>query len=141
VGTWCSGITPAQHAGGPGFNPQCVHLHVECMPALATHAAGRGEILHPSAYPPIRPALCLHPHLPHPPLRGYLLMCYVRCDLGVVCWDSLAEWSKALAPGASPQGRGFEPHSCHYSHLLLCQQTCAARAPPHGSLPNMALAG
>ena len=26
--------------------------------------------------------------------------------------DSLAEWSKALAPGASPQGRGFEPHSC-----------------------------
>jgi hypothetical protein len=31
------------------------------------------------------------------------------------CWqrDSLAEWSKALASGASPQGRGFEPHSCH----------------------------
>ena len=26
-GTWCSGITPAQHAGGPGFNPQCVHVH------------------------------------------------------------------------------------------------------------------
>ena len=25
-GTWCSGITPAQHAGGPGLNPQCVHL-------------------------------------------------------------------------------------------------------------------
>jgi hypothetical protein len=25
-GTWCSGITPAQHAGGPGFNPQCVHI-------------------------------------------------------------------------------------------------------------------
>ena len=24
-GTWCSGITTAQHAGGPGFNPQCVH--------------------------------------------------------------------------------------------------------------------
>ena len=27
--------------------------------------------------------------------------------------DSLAERSKALASGASPQGRGFEPHSCH----------------------------
>ena len=26
--------------------------------------------------------------------------------------DSLAEWSKALASGASPQGRGLEPHSC-----------------------------
>ena len=30
--------------------------------------------------------------------------------------DSLAEWSKALASGASPQGRGFEPHSCQVSH-------------------------
>ena len=28
-------------------------------------------------------------------------------------YDSLAEWSKALASGASPQGRGLEPHSCH----------------------------
>ena len=28
--------------------------------------------------------------------------------------DGLAEWSKALASGASPQGRGFEPHSCHF---------------------------
>ena len=26
TGTWCSGITPAQHAGGPGFNPQRVHF-------------------------------------------------------------------------------------------------------------------
>ena len=26
-GTWCSGITPAQHAGGPGLNPQRVHLY------------------------------------------------------------------------------------------------------------------
>ena len=26
TGTWCSGITPAQHAGGPGFNPQCVQF-------------------------------------------------------------------------------------------------------------------
>ena len=25
LGTWCSGITSAQHAGGPGFNPQRVH--------------------------------------------------------------------------------------------------------------------
>ena len=25
-GTWCSGITPAQHAGGSGLNPQCVHI-------------------------------------------------------------------------------------------------------------------
>ena len=34
-----------------------------------------------------------------------------------ICQDSLAEWSKALASGASPQGRGFEPHSCHSDTL------------------------
>ena len=27
--------------------------------------------------------------------------------------DNLAEQSKAVAKGAIPQGRGFEPHSCH----------------------------
>ena len=26
LGTWCSGITPALHAEGPGFNPQSVHF-------------------------------------------------------------------------------------------------------------------
>ena len=38
-----------------------------------------------------------------------------RC--GCAEHDSLAEWSKALAQGASPQGRGFEPHSCHFDNL------------------------
>ena len=36
--------------------------------------------------------------------------------------DSLAEWSKAPALGAGPQGRGFESHSCHIiapSRVLL----------------------
>ena len=32
-------------------------------------------------------------------------------DVG--CHDSLAERSKAVAQGAIPKGRGFEPHSCH----------------------------
>ena len=50
-------------------------------------------------------------------------------DFASLCkQDSLAEWSKALASGASPQGRGFEPHSCHChvplkGHLCVdCQQ-------------------
>jgi hypothetical protein len=38
VGTWCSGITPAQHAGGPGFNPQCVHFLP--LPGLLIDACG-----------------------------------------------------------------------------------------------------
>ena len=27
-GSWCSGITPAQHARGPGFNPRPVHVRL-----------------------------------------------------------------------------------------------------------------
>ena len=38
--------------------------------------------------------------------------------------DSLAEWSKALAQGASPQGRGLEPHSCHVGCTV--QLSCAS---------------
>ena len=38
---------------------------------------------------------------------------YVFTDLRYS--DSVAEWSKALASGASPQGRGLEPHRCQRS--------------------------
>ena len=46
MGTWCSGITPAQHAGGPGFNPQCVQFAAKLaltVPALLRFATWRGE--------------------------------------------------------------------------------------------------
>ena len=33
--------------------------------------------------------------------------------------DSLAERSKAVAQGAIPKGRGFEPHSCHFPDSFL----------------------
>ena len=41
--------------------------------------------------------------------------------------DTLAEWSKALASGASPQGRGFEPHGCHFVFAIIC--VCVPFAP------------
>ena len=40
--------------------------------------------------------------------------------------DSLAEWSKALAPGASPQGRGLEAHSCQQQQ---CQEVWRSARP------------
>ena len=44
--------------------------------------------------------------------------------------DSLAEWSKALASGASPQGRGLEPHSCHSSpEQVECSGSAMATCP------------
>ena len=30
-GTWCSGITSASHAEGPGFNPQCVQFQLQAV--------------------------------------------------------------------------------------------------------------
>ena len=41
----------------------------------------------------------------------------------------MAEWSKALALGASPQGRGFEPHFCHFLlfYLSASVQLCTVR--------------
>lgn len=46
-GTWCSGITPTQHAGGPGLNPQRVHvLHIwnSSMKMLVYHVHGVDQI-------------------------------------------------------------------------------------------------
>ena len=36
------------------------------------------------------------------------------CGAAGAITDSLAERSKAVAQGAIPKGRGFEPHSCHF---------------------------
>ena len=40
--------------------------------------------------------------------------CYLRVKTGQdVNEDNVAEWSKALASGASPKGRGFKSRCCH----------------------------
>ena len=46
-GSWCSGITPAQHAGGPGFKPQRVHIAlyaIEMVRGYMECAASSGHI-------------------------------------------------------------------------------------------------
>jgi hypothetical protein len=43
---------------------------------------------------------------------------HARKSLAFHRQDGLAEWSKALASGASPQGRGFEPHSRHMNTCM-----------------------
>ena len=44
-------------------------------------------------------------------------LCVDVCPIAAA-QDSLAERSKAVAQGAIPQGRGFEPHSCHLAAVL-----------------------
>ena len=41
----------------------------------------------------------------------------------------MAEWSKALASGASPQGRGLEPHSCHLRCFAAHDKRFCTRLP------------
>ena len=54
---------------------------------------------------------------------------HARKSLAFHLQDGLAEWSKALASGASPQGRGFEPHSRHMKYEYLYEKTYAANFP------------
>ena len=44
-GTWCSGITSAPHAEGPGLKSQCVHWRVRSAAAAAVGV--QGTLLHP----------------------------------------------------------------------------------------------
>ena len=48
--------------------------------------------------------------------------------------DALAEWSKALAQGASPKGRGFEPHRRHMIHIRYTVSNTVSFAHPRRSL-------
>ena len=75
------------------------------------------------------------------PNQGYSFARFEFHDItkAVKCQDSSAEWSKALASGTSPQGRGFEPHSCHFSAALVapCRTRSLPPAPStQGALPK-----
>ena len=51
--------------------------------------------------------------------------------------DTLAEWSKALASGASPQGRGFEPHRCHDNVLDILRLGLALNENDPSATPGL----
>ena len=70
-------------------------------------------------------------------------MIFLRISLGIPLrrkglghQGSLAERSKALASGASPKGREFESHSCHFWHAPLLAE--ADRHQTRTALPRRA---
>ncbi len=52
--------------------------------------------------------------------KNEMILLIGESDRWKVTKGNVAEWSKALALGASPKGRGFEP--LHYQ-ILLCYDT------------------
>ena len=68
-------------------------------------------------------------HLPHPRCMR-LRACNrdLRREAGhSIDRDTLAERSKAVAQGAIPKGRGFEPHRCHFCGMgcdHMCMYMC-----------------
>ncbi len=51
--------------------------------------------------------------------KSVLLSCSaIHNSVGLVRIDTLAERSKAVAQGAIPKGRGFEPHRCHFAGMF-----------------------
>ena len=63
-------------------------------------------------------------HWPHPCPRLRACNRDVLCETGhSIDRDTLAERSKAVAQGAIPKGRGFEPHRCHFCGMW-CDHMC-----------------
>ena len=57
-GSWCSGITPAQYAGGPGLNPRTVHITT--LSSLAYIRGGPSHEEPSSCLPSGRATVCAH---------------------------------------------------------------------------------
>ena len=90
-------------------------------------------------------------HWPHPCPRLRACNRDVLCETGhSIDRDTLAERSKAVAQGAIPKGRGFEPHRCHFAYpsrlvsltfahmcqsIRDCNMTAAAAKASHCSVP------
>ena len=112
-GTWCSGITSASHAEGPGFVSQRVHIDLGHFVQLIFFA-----VLAPPAYSMVE---CISGSTRGGtfPGAGKNGGCgeIDNAEMHDRFHDSLAERSKAVAQGAIPKGRGFEPHSAHFSQL------------------------
>ena len=66
-------------------------------------------------------------------LRPSLLRTLHGCSFKRALKDSLAKRSKAVAQGAIPKGRGFEPHSCHFAHAVVVH----ARTPQTTHAPSL----
>ena len=119
MGTWCSGVTSASHAEGPGFKSQCVHFVIH-MPS-STRVARELRARIPAALSCTSPLTqSLQPNVWHSDLV-HIAHSPDTCDddsevQGVGesdLKDTLAERSEAVAQGAIPKGRGFEPRRCH----------------------------
>ena len=87
-GSWCSGITPAQHARGAGFNPRPVHAHVRLR--LSQFAS-------PWSFIPLG-LLCV---LPRPLVR--------RGRVPNVTFESYIESRKLSVPRARPARTASRP--------------------------------
>ena len=96
-GSWCSGITPAQHARGAGFNPRPVHAHVRLR--LSQFASA-----------------CVCHSLPFPGLSS-LWVCCASCQdrlvrrgrVPNVTFESYIESRKLSVPRARPARTALRP--------------------------------
>ena len=118
---WAHGVVVSHppHAEGPGFKSQCVHFVIH-MPS-STRVARELRARIPAALSCTSPLTqSLQPNVWHSDLV-HIAHSPDTCDddsevQGVGesdLKDTLAERSKAVAQGAIPKGRGFEPHRCH----------------------------
>ena len=124
-GTWCSGITPAQHAGGPGFNPQCVHLVAE---ALCLRKRKRGNQTSPVHFAFLLPRpLCV---------CVCVCVCVRVCVCVCVCvctWSPCIRQTQLTTCQSVTAGIGHAvPTDAIGVHCLIgcCKNACTRQLPP-----------
>ena len=122
MGTWCSGITPAQHAGGPGINPQCV----QCLLWIVTRCCW-GQPQQDAVFR--KKTQCMSGHCYHQRKKSIdMVYCSSFCTLYKHLWSSgydvsLTRWRSPVRPWPGVcllvQWGGHHPQSeCkHKAHI------------------------
>ena len=132
TGTWCSGITPAQHAGGPGVNPQRVHMYHCCVRMrLWSHLAAlsvQGTMCNmqcamsslQSAVRGVQLAVCnvCGVYTPPCPLRGAHHSIVAKYNVSRKTL-STGTWCSGITPAQHAGGPGFNLQRVHIYHCCV----------------------
>ena len=104
-GTWCSGITSASHAEGPGFKSQCVHAQCQSIPPRNVCDRQRH-----AAILRLRPCPRALPLAQSPFCGGHQRGCGASCAQGECCKGSTNSRTATRVRGAN----------CKVNHASHC---------------------
>ena len=119
-GTWCSGITPAQHARGPGFNPERapfepLYLTIRLQPHLAPRCLNKQACCWPTR------------------CEGSVQDWQLLCEAFQATWPCVSGWSNSPVCLEAKRARGVclwpepQPRFANMLEPRLCKMHSRAR--------------